>query len=71
MKTLEQYFQENYDKNIIDHAVRCQMYGGKVCFYIHAHGKDSDTIDFAVSGNELSKSPYQISEQPSAPETQL
>lgn len=55
MKTLEQYLRENWDKGyIIDHVIRANVNeDGSVMFYIHAQGKDSDTLDFFVKDNQL------------------
>lgn len=49
MKTLEQYLKENAENGIIDHSIRSD---GKT-FYIHPDGKDGDTLDFEVDGNNL------------------
>ena len=61
MKTFEQYLKENYESGIIDHSIRAEAKSnGDVTFYIHASNYDSDTLDFQVRGNCLSKSPYVI-----------
>lgn len=49
--TLEEYFRKH--KEIIDHAVRVDERGPFIHFYIHGAGKNSDTPDFIVIGNEL------------------
>lgn len=55
-QTLEEYLQENYGRNVIDHSIRCYYdKEGKVCFYIHPSGVDGNTLDFKVNGNELTK----------------
>ena len=54
MKTLERYFHENLDRDVIDFAVRARHYGnGQIGFYIHPNGRDGETLDFNVVGNEL------------------
>lgn len=54
MKTLERYFHENMDRDVIDFAVRARHYGnGQIGFYIHPDGRDGETLDFHVVGNEL------------------
>src|SRR5882757_8145452 len=57
MKTLEDYFRIEESKQSIDQMVRIQMRGPFVTFYIHAHGRNSDTLDFLVVGNELRELP--------------
>lgn len=53
-KTLEEYLLENYEKGIISHTLTCGVYlNSGTTFYIHATGKDSDTLDFQINGNEL------------------
>lgn len=52
--TLEEYFEKNYRSKIIDHKIRITVdENGRISFYIHADGHDSDTIDFHVFGNHL------------------
>jgi hypothetical protein len=52
--TLEQYFKKNLERDAIDHALRASVTpDGNVTFYIHADGRDSDTLDFFVNGNQL------------------
>lgn len=54
MKTLEKYFHENMDRDVIDFSVRARNFGqGKVGFYIHPDSHDGETLDFMVQGNEL------------------
>lgn len=54
MKTLEKYFHENMDRDVIDFSVRARSFGqGKVGFYIHPDSHDGETLDFMVQGNEL------------------
>ena len=54
MKTLEQYFHENMDRDVIDFSVRARSFGsGRVGFYIHPDGRDGETLDFMVQGNTL------------------
>lgn len=54
MKNLQQYFQENWDRNVIDHALRAQpTEDGRIHFYVHPDGHDGDTLDFIVEGNQL------------------
>jgi len=58
MNTLEQYLRHYEGKDIIDFSLRCLKRGGDfMTFYIHATGKDSETPDFVVIGNELRKMP--------------
>lgn len=51
--TLERYFKINGKKDIIDFSLRAQVSGGIVNFYIHPIGKDGETLDFYVFGNDL------------------
>lgn len=54
MKTLEQYFHENMDRDVVDFLVRARSFGsGRVGFYIHPDGRDGETLDFMVQGNTL------------------
>lgn len=54
MKTLEQYFHENMDQDVIDFSVRARSFGnGRVGFYIHPDDRDGETLDFMVQGNTL------------------
>lgn len=49
---LEEYLTSNFNKKIIDHSIRVTVgEDGLVSFYIHANGKDSETLDFQVIGN--------------------
>jgi hypothetical protein len=50
----EEYLEANFKKRIIDHKIRVDDHkDGHPKFYIHADGKDSETLDFKVMGNEL------------------
>lgn len=52
--TLEEYLKRCHDDGATDHALRATVDDrGAVTFYIHADGRDSDTLDFAVEGNTL------------------
>ena len=54
MKTLEQYFHENMDRDVVDFSVRARSFGnGEIGFYIHPDSRDGETLDFMVQGNEL------------------
>lgn len=54
MKTLERYFHENMDRDVTDFAVRARYFGNsQLGFYIHPDGRDGETLDFHVHGNEL------------------
>ncbi len=55
MKNLETYLKENFDHGIIDHRLRAHLdkETNTITFYIHADGKDSDTLDFWVIANSL------------------
>jgi len=56
MRTLEQYFKDCSEKNIIDFSLRAEatkQYDTKTRFYIHPEGKDGDTLDFYVLENSL------------------
>lgn len=52
-KTLQDYFNENYERQAIDHEIRARNIDGKTTFYIHPKGVSGDTLDFQVEGNEL------------------
>jgi hypothetical protein len=54
---LEQYLKAYELKNIVDFSLRCQTRGEFITFYIHASGKDSETLEFVVIGNELRTMP--------------
>src|SRR5690349_22741738 len=56
MKTLHSYLKEQLTRSdphpAIDHAIRAELHrDGRISFYIHADGRDSDTPDFWVSEN--------------------
>lgn len=58
MKTLHVYLQENLDRGVIDHSVRCvKGPNGEIDFYIHPTGVDGDTLDFTIHANEISPIP--------------
>ena len=45
MKTLEKYFHENMDRDVVDFSVRARSFGqGKVGFYIHPDSRDGETL---------------------------
>lgn len=53
--TLEQYLKAEFARSgAIDFAIRANVQGEHVTFYIHPHGKDGDTRDYEVDGNSLS-----------------
>jgi len=53
-KTLEDYFRNGIDKNIIDFAVRAERTDeDRIVFYIHPLNQDGETADFEINGNEL------------------
>lgn len=52
--SLEEYLKQNFDKGIIDHAIRANKDGdGSITFYIHPNGFSGDTLDYAVNGDEI------------------
>ena len=51
--TLEAYLRKNLKRMVIDHSIRAEVRDGKVQFYLHATGNDSDTLDFRVEGDTL------------------
>jgi hypothetical protein len=52
--TLETYLTMNYDRDVIDHTLRCvKGPNGEVEFYIHPADVSGDTLDFRVTGNIL------------------
>lgn len=54
MKTLEQYFRDDIERQAIDHALRARINEkDEVVFYVHPHGVNGDTLDFKVQGNTL------------------
>lgn len=59
--TLEDYFRQNAlrtDVNgygVIDFAVRVEVFGPVVTFYIHPANAGGDTPKFLVSGNDLER----------------
>lgn len=58
MKTLDTYLTENFERGVIDHALRANVDDeGVLTFYIHPHGVDGDTLDFQVSDNVLRPDP--------------
>lgn len=53
---LEQYLKESYEAGVIDFRIRQTVTGeGNVVFYIHPMGKDGETLDFMVKGNDLAQ----------------
>jgi hypothetical protein len=71
MQTLEQYLMDNGRSGAIDHSIRMnESLDGKISFYIHALGKDSVTLDFAVLGNKLIPLQPDIVGQPNKTATQ-
>lgn len=58
MKTLDTYLTENFERGVIDHALRANVDDeGALTFYIHPMGVDGDTLDFQVNGNSLHDNP--------------
>lgn len=57
MKTLTEYFEEAYQKGIIDHSLRVSIDEGGYYFYIHPQNHDGETLDFQADGNELKPNP--------------
>jgi hypothetical protein len=58
--TFEEFLVKNVNNGAIDFSLRvdktvsiCDCGQGHPKFYIHASGKDSDTLDFVVFGNAL------------------
>jgi hypothetical protein len=57
--TLEQYLKDNYKRNIIDFKLRTSLNeNGRIQFYIHADGYDSDTLNFVVVNDVLFNKNY-------------
>jgi hypothetical protein len=54
MRTLEEYFLDNFKNNIIDFSLRAtpNLHGG-FDFYIHPANVSGDTLDFIVKNNQL------------------
>lgn len=53
MKTLHEYLKNSLTRNdphpAIDHTIRAELHeDGRISFYIHAQGRDSDTVEFWV-----------------------
>jgi hypothetical protein len=58
VKTLEQYLRDEFARSgAIDHSLRAEVGAEGVRFYIHPSGRDGDTRDFLVVGNELRQNP--------------
>lgn len=56
MKSLAEYLEENWNRNVIDHVLRMYVDAdGQTCFYIHPASVDGETLDFMVEENELSR----------------
>ena len=54
MKTLQEYLSENYKLGIVDYHIRVFAPPGEVpTFYIHPRDDKGETLDFAVSENQL------------------
>lgn len=54
MTDLETYLKESYDNVTIDHIIRASVNdAGEVFFYVHPFGRDGETLDFKVEGNQL------------------
>lgn len=53
-QTLAEYLYENWQANIVDHALRVYVdSNGQTCFYIHPDLIDGETLDFVVEENEV------------------
>jgi len=51
---LSEYFRENAKNGIIDFSLRAFVQqNGIITFYIHPDGKDGETLDYEVNGNDL------------------
>lgn len=70
MKDLETYLKECHAEGIIDFHIRTQITVSSdkdiITFYIHPQDRDGKTLDFAVSGNNLTDN----SDHPSPPQKQ-
>jgi hypothetical protein len=54
LKTLEDYFKENFEEGRVEFSVMANINNdNKVEFYIRPTDKDGETIDFVVEGNSL------------------
>ena len=54
LKTLETYFKENHEKQVIDFRLRASVDDkGETSFYIHPFDKNGETPEFIVYGNQL------------------
>ncbi|MCG8155183.1 hypothetical protein JMY81_01045 [Brenneria goodwinii] len=51
--TLESFLKKAFDADYIDLGARVYLADGKVAFYIHENGHDSETLDFRVNVNSL------------------
>lgn len=52
---LQKYFQDTQAYGIVDHEIRATDNGENVLFYIHPKGFNGVTLDFSVTGNELTQ----------------
>lgn len=51
--TFEEYLLEAQKEGIIDFALRATQTDDGIQIYIYPYGKDGDSIDFKVEGNNL------------------
>lgn len=54
LQTLGEYLQENWEQDVVEHALRVYMDSdGQTCFCIHPKNVNGETLDFMVEENEL------------------
>lgn len=54
--TLESFLRKNIELGVIDFSVRASLDNdNKICFYIHSANTDSETADFVVQEDKITK----------------
>jgi hypothetical protein len=55
MKTLEEYLKDNFYEDSYQSILRISHIdeNDNPHIYIHPHGRDGETLDFVVTGNEI------------------
>lgn len=70
MRTLEQYLRDSIAQGASDFAIRARNYSGHTSFFIYPLGRDGDTVNFLVSGNDLkSYAETRLSPAPAQPDS--
>lgn len=55
MKTLAEYLNDNFERDVIEHTLRVYVLDEQICFYIHPANVSGETLDFVVKENSLDR----------------